>query len=107
MILELANPNEGELRVGCPRLKCGIFPSIVERFKIKCPGARLQVIHANTSMLHFHELRSRQVDLLIGRARPAILEDDLAYVNLFKDLMLSLPDKAVCGSVVVLSNSPN
>jgi DNA-binding transcriptional LysR family regulator len=82
----LANPNEGDLRIGCPEIEiAGIFPSIVEQFLRRYPGIRVQVIHANTSMLQFHELRSRQVDLLVGRARPAILEDDLAYENLFED----------------------
>jgi DNA-binding transcriptional LysR family regulator len=82
----LTNPNEGDLRIGCPEIEiAGIFPSIVEQFLKKCPGARVQVIHANTSMLQFHALRSREVDLLVGRARPAILEDDLAHENLFED----------------------
>jgi DNA-binding transcriptional LysR family regulator len=82
----LANPNEGDLRIGCPEIEiAGIFPSIIEQFLRQYPGIRVQVIHANTSMLQFHELRSREVDLLVGRARPAILEDDLAYENLFED----------------------
>jgi DNA-binding transcriptional LysR family regulator len=82
----LTNPNEGDLRIGCPEIEiAGIFPSIIEQFLRQYPGIRVQVIHANTSMLQFHELRSREVDLLVGRARPAILEDDLAYENLFED----------------------
>jgi DNA-binding transcriptional LysR family regulator len=90
----LTNPNEGDLRIGCPEIEiAGIFPSIVERFISKCPGARVQVVHANTSMLQFDELRSRQVDLLVGRARPAILADDLTYENLFEDSHVVLAGK--------------
>ena len=82
----LANPNSGDLRIGCPEIElAGIFPSIVERFLKQYPRIRLQVIHANTSMMQFHELRSRNVELLIGRARPAVLEEDLALENLFGD----------------------
>jgi len=91
----LSNPNEGDLRIGCPEIEiAGIFPSIVEQFLRQYPGARLQVIHANTSMLQFHELRSRHVDLLVGRARPAILEDDLAFENLFEDSLVAVAGRS-------------
>ena len=82
----LANPDTGDLRIGCPEIElAGIFPSILERFLSQYPRVRVQVIHANTSMLQFHELRSRNVELLIGRARPVHLEDDLVWEHLFDD----------------------
>ena len=87
----LANPNTGELRIGCPEIElAGIFPSIMERFLRQHPRIRLQVIHANTSMLQFHELRSRNVELLIGRARPALLEEDLTLEHLFDDFLVAV-----------------
>jgi DNA-binding transcriptional LysR family regulator len=91
----LANPNEGDLRIGCPEIEiAGIFPTIVEQFLRQYPGVHLQVIHANTSMLQFQELRSRNVDLLVGRARPAILEEDLAFDNLFEDSLVAVAGRS-------------
>src|SRR5580692_4476379 len=85
----LTNPDSGDLRVGFPEVEiAGIIPSITERFLRKYPGVNLQVIHANTSMLQFQELRSRNVELLIGRVRTAALEDDLALERLFDDSLV-------------------
>ena len=50
----------------------------------------LQVIHANTSMLQFQELRGRNVELLIGRVRIAALEDDIALERLFDDSLVAV-----------------
>jgi len=87
----LANPNSGDLRIGCPEIElAGSFPSIAEKFLERYPRVRLQVIHANTSMLQFDELRSRNVELLIGRARPAIPEEDLTYESLFGDSLVAV-----------------
>lgn len=87
----LANPDSGDLRIGFPEIEiAGIIPSIVEQFQRRHPRIRLQVIHANTSMLQFHELRRRNVELLIGRARTAFLEDDLALENLFDESLVAV-----------------
>jgi DNA-binding transcriptional LysR family regulator len=87
----LANPSAGDLRIGCPEIEiAGIFPAIVERFSRLHPGIRLQVIHANTSMQQFHELRGRNVELLIGRAPTPLLEDDLALENLFDEAFVAV-----------------
>lgn len=87
----LANPNSGELRIGCPEVEiAGIIPSIAERFLRQYPRVRLQVIHANTSMMHFHELRGRNVELLIGRVPTALMEDDLTLENLFNKSLVAV-----------------
>jgi DNA-binding transcriptional LysR family regulator len=62
----------------------------VECFSGQYPGVRLQIIHANTSMQQFHELRKRDVDLLIGRAPGPFLEDDLALENLFDETFVAV-----------------
>lgn len=91
----LTNPNSGDLRVGCPEIDlAGIFPSIMERFLGQYPRVRLQVIHANTSMLQFRELRGRNVELLIGRARPAKLEEDLTWEHLFDDSLVAVAGRS-------------
>ena len=87
----LTNPDSGDLRVGFPEVEiAGIVPSIMQRFTQKFPRVRLQVIHANTSMLQFQELRDRNVELLIGRVRTAVLADDLALESLFDDSLVAV-----------------
>jgi DNA-binding transcriptional LysR family regulator len=87
----LTNPDSGDLRVGFPEVEiAGIIPSITERFLRKYPGVNLQVIHANTSMLQFQELRGRNVELLIGRVRTTAPEDDLALERLFDDSLVAV-----------------
>ncbi|MGB7099090.1 MAG: LysR family transcriptional regulator [Xanthobacteraceae bacterium] len=87
----LANPSSGDLRIGCPDVDiAGIIPSIVDRFSGQYPGIRLQVIHANTSMMQFDELRGRNVELLIGRVPAALMEDDLALENLFTESLVAV-----------------
>ena len=87
----LANPNSGDLRIGCPDVDiAGIIPEIVDRFYSQYPSIRLQVIHANTSLMQFGELRGRNVELLIGRVPTVLLEDDLALENLFNELLVAV-----------------
>jgi DNA-binding transcriptional LysR family regulator len=87
----LTNPDSGDLRIGFPEVEiAGIIPSITERFLRKFPRVNLQVFHANTSMLQFQELRSRNVELLIGRVRTTALEDDLALEQLFDDSLVAV-----------------
>jgi DNA-binding transcriptional LysR family regulator len=87
----LTNPDSGDLRVGFPEVEiAGIIPSIVERFLRKYPGVNLQVMHANTSMLQFQELRGRNVEFLIGRVRTTAVEDDLALERLFDDSLVAV-----------------
>lgn len=87
----LTNPDEGNLRVGFPEVElAGIIPLVMERFLQRYPRVRLQVIHANTSMLQFQELRDRNVELLIGRVRSTTLSDDLALENLFDDSLVAV-----------------
>jgi DNA-binding transcriptional LysR family regulator len=87
----LTNPDSGDLRVGFPEVEiAGIIPAITESFLRKYPGVNLQVIHANTSMLQFQELRGRNVELLIGRVRTTAPEDDLALERLFDDSLVAV-----------------
>jgi DNA-binding transcriptional LysR family regulator len=87
----LTNPDTGELRIGCPEVEiAGIIPSVVESFLKQYPRARLHVVHANTSMKQFAELRSRDVDLLIGRVPIDLAEDDLSVDNLFSESLVAV-----------------
>jgi DNA-binding transcriptional LysR family regulator len=87
----LTHPDSGELRIGCPEVEiAGIIPSIVERFLRQYPRIRLRVNHANTSMSQFQELRSRNVELLIGRVSTPFMEDDLALEKLFTESLVAV-----------------
>ena len=90
----LAHPHSGELRIGCPEiLTAGLLPAIVEQFSLQYPQIRLQVVHANTALLQFEELRKRNVDLLLGRMPRPFLEEDLTAETLFDE-----PFVAVAGA---------
>jgi len=82
----LADPNSGELAVGCPEiLIAGMLPEIVEHFLRQYPGVRLRIIHADTGLMQFDQLRERKVELLIGRMPRPFLEDDLVSEQLLDE----------------------
>jgi len=89
----LADPESGELAIGCSDITmASLLPEIAERFSLQHPGIRLHVIHADTAMLQFHQLRERNVELLIGRMPRVSVDDDLIVETLFDE-----PFVAVCG----------
>jgi DNA-binding transcriptional LysR family regulator len=82
----LTDPDAGELRIGCPEaVIAGFLPPILERFSRQYPRIRLNVVHANTALLQFQELRERNVELLIGRTQSPLLDDDLVLETLFEE----------------------
>jgi DNA-binding transcriptional LysR family regulator len=82
----LADPSSGELAVGCPEIIiAGILPAIAERFLAQYPGVQLRVIHADTALSQFNQLRERNVELLIGRMPRPFVEDDLVSEQLFDE----------------------
>lgn len=90
----LADPNSGDLAIGCSDIMmAGLLPTITETFLRRYPGIRLHVRHADTAMLQFHELRERNVELLIGRMPRVSVDDDLIVETLFDE-----PFVAVCGA---------
>ena len=82
----LANPNSGDLRIGCPEMMtAGLLPVIAERFRRQRSGVRLHVAFANTLASQFDELRDRNVDLLIGTIPNPFLEEELVAENLYDE----------------------
>ena len=82
----LADPESGELRIGCPELiMVSLLPAIVDRFSRQHPRVRLHVSHASTGILQFQELRERNVELLIGRTSSLLADEDLAIEALFDE----------------------
>jgi len=95
----LARPDAGEVRIGCPEIVItGILPTIVEHFSRKYPNVVLHVVHENTALRQFHELRVRNVELVFGRAPRPFLEEDLVAETLFDE-----PFVAVAGAENPLS----
>jgi len=99
----LTDPKSGELRIGCPEiLMAGLVPAIIEQFSRRYPQIRLHVLHANTALLQFEELRERNVDLLLGRMPRPFLEDDLVAETLFDEPFVAVG----VSSLPNLSTSP-
>jgi DNA-binding transcriptional LysR family regulator len=82
----LTNANSGELRIGCPEaMAAGLLPDIAERFALRCPGAHLLVLHADTASGAFEDLRTRNVDLQIGTMPRPFSADDILMETLFDE----------------------
>jgi len=82
----LDDPTSGELRIGCPDIiTAGLLPAIVERFSQDYPKVRFHVIHANTAVMQFQELRNRNVEFLFGRTPLPVADEDLAVETLFDE----------------------
>jgi DNA-binding transcriptional LysR family regulator len=83
----LADPTSGELAVGCPEIiLAGVLPAITEHFLGQHPRVQLRVIHADTALMQFDQLRKHNVELLIGRRMPRpLVEEDLVSEPLFDE----------------------
>jgi DNA-binding transcriptional LysR family regulator len=89
-IESLADPNCGELRIGCPEIAiAGLLPVVAEQFLRQYSKVHLHVVHADTALRQFDELRRRNVELLIGRLPRPFVEDDLVAEELFDEPFLA------------------
>jgi DNA-binding transcriptional LysR family regulator len=74
----LADPTQGELRLGCPESIVAAFvPVVVERFARQNPGVVLKIEQIHDVSPHFRELRDRRVDLVLARTPRSFAADDL------------------------------
>lgn len=77
-IEDLADPNQGELRFGCPEAMAGgLMQEIIARFLKSHPHVTLDVVASDTVAGNFRELREREVEFLIGRIRMPFIDDEL------------------------------
>jgi DNA-binding transcriptional LysR family regulator len=82
----LTNATTGELRMGCPEaMSAGLMPLIVERFLEKHRGIQLHVAFADTAQARFHELRSRNLELVVGPIPEPFQQDDLKTEILLRE----------------------
>jgi DNA-binding transcriptional LysR family regulator len=86
----LANPNVGEVRIGCPEsIAAAILPPVIERLFLRYPGIVPIVSEVVAPSLDFSELRARKVDLIVARLVSPVVQgqlfDDLNVQVLFDD----------------------
>jgi len=86
----LANPNVGEVRIGCPEsIAAAILPPVLVRLFQRYPGIVPIVSEVTTPSLDFSELRARQVDLIVARLGAPLVQgqslDDLSVQTIFND----------------------
>jgi DNA-binding transcriptional LysR family regulator len=86
----LANPNVGEVRIGCPETIAVILPPVIEQLARRYPDVVPIVVGEVASpSTDFSELQARTVDLVVSRLFPPFVQsqfsDDLNVQVLFDD----------------------
>jgi len=82
----LADPTAGEVWIGCPEsLAAGFVPAVIDRLSRLHPRIAVHVVHAQTGVQEFRELRERNVDLMLGRLFRPLSDDNLAMEVLCQD----------------------
>ena len=82
----LADPTAGEVRIGCSEvMAAGLLPAVIDRLSRQFPRLVFNVIQAPSIELQYHDLRERNVDLILGRMVAPIADDDLNAEVLFDD----------------------
>lgn len=81
----LSDPMAGELRIGSNHaIGGGLLPAIVDRLSSQRPRIMFRIKLGDEAMLHYHDLRERNVDLLLGRVLEQ-KEDDMNVEVLFEE----------------------
>ena len=84
----LADPTRGEVSIGCTQpLGAGLVPAVIDKITRQHPGTSFNVSEADLTVLQ-GELRDRTIELMMGRTRSPILDDDLNSEVLFDDRFL-------------------
>ena len=74
----LADPTQGELRLGCPEsIAAAFIHKVVEDFARQNPRVILKIEQIHDVSPHFRELRDRQVELVIARVPHSLVAGDL------------------------------
>jgi len=82
----IRQPDAGELRIGSSIVvDAGLLPTVVERFSRDFPKAVLHVLHEDIATPQYDNLRSRNVELVLGRLPTAMTEADLVTETLFHE----------------------
>jgi DNA-binding transcriptional LysR family regulator len=85
----LADPNAGELRVGCTEvMAAGLVSAVIDRLSRRYPRLRFQLELGNASTLQFNSLRERKCELVIARQLATTREPDIDAEVLFYEQLL-------------------
>jgi DNA-binding transcriptional LysR family regulator len=90
----LADPDSGEVRIGCPEaIAAGLMMAAIMRFSAQHPRVLVSVTAANNLSQEYRLLRNRSVDFLVGAPAQPFAQDDLEAEILYEDRSFIL-----CGS---------
>ena len=85
----LTDPGSGEVRIACTEsIAAGLLPPAIERFSLRYPKVKLQVIQTSTHLLGFEALHERKADVvltLLPKPFERDLVDPLQAEILFED----------------------
>lgn len=85
-IEHLADPTSGELRLGCTEpMSSGFVPVIVDRLARKYPKLVFHVTQADPATLQERELRTRNIELAVGRVPEPFPADGINAEVLFQE----------------------
>jgi DNA-binding transcriptional LysR family regulator len=89
----LADPTEGELRIGCPEtIIATVLPRFIERFSERYPRVVVHVHDVPIPAIEHPGLRDRKLDLVFLRQHPPLpderITDDLNLEYLFDDPLI-------------------
>jgi DNA-binding transcriptional LysR family regulator len=95
----LLDPTAGEARIGTAgTLATGLVPAVIERLTRQHPRLSFYLVEGAPATLQ-RELRERNVELLVARALPPLVDDDLELEVLFNGDRLSLRARGANGPV--------
>jgi DNA-binding transcriptional LysR family regulator len=80
----LSDPTTGELRIGTNQVASVLLATVLDKLSLQRPRMTFHVKLGDAAMLHYHDLRERNVDLLFGRV-VELDKDDVNAEVLFKD----------------------
>jgi DNA-binding transcriptional LysR family regulator len=84
----LADPTGGEVRIGSTDvMMSGLVPAVIDRLSRQFPRMTFKVMVASGTREQFHGLRTRSVDLILGRLVEVETEEDLDVEILLEDYL--------------------
>jgi DNA-binding transcriptional LysR family regulator len=88
-VQHLADPTQGEIRVGCPEsLAAGFVPAMIDDLLRNYPKIVVRVLVVERAAPEFHQLHDRTLDLMFGRVIEPFPTDGLHFEILFSDRLV-------------------
>jgi DNA-binding transcriptional LysR family regulator len=85
-VQHLADPTQGEIRVGCPEsLAAGFVPAMIDDLLQTYPKIIVRVLVVERAAPEFHQLHDRTLDLMFGRVIEPFPTEGLHFEILFSD----------------------